>query len=185
MRVPSLVALALIVLPGFRLLRGGRGVLGPGREIQQYRRDVAERTGRIDKVLGELSEAVDQLRRREMEPDEVLEKLTVGEAELDAAAEQMRDMLAPEELHGLHMEFEANLERALRGIVTVERGCMLTRLRHRRLDEEEVQNTYKRGHLNMLHARMRMGEVAEGLLAWEPGKPASADVSSRLRREPE
>ena len=91
-------------------------------------------------------------------------------------------MLAPEELHALHVEYEANLERALRGIVTAERGCGITRLPHRPPDDEEPFIYYKRGYLNLIHSRLRMQELAEILLAWEPGKPAEASVSARLRR---
>ena len=87
------------------------------------------------------------------------------------------EMLAPEELHGLHMEYEANLERALRGIVTVERGCGITRLRHRPPDDEEPFIYYKRGHANITHARMRMAEIVDVMLTWEPGQPAEATVA--------
>jgi hypothetical protein len=91
-------------------------------------------------------------------------------------------MMAPEQLHGLHMEYEANLERTLRGILVVERGCAITRLPHRPPEDEEPYTYYKRGHGNVTHARMRMAEIVEVLLNWEPGKPAEATVASRLER---
>ena len=92
-------------------------------------------------------------------------------------------MLSPQELHGLHMEYEANLERALRGIVTAERGCAITRLPHRPHDDEEPYNYWKRAHQNIVHARMRMAEVVEVLLAWEPGMRAEVSVTTRLHRD--
>ena len=92
-------------------------------------------------------------------------------------------MLAPEELHGLHMEYEANLERALRGIVTAQRGCAITRLPHRPLDDEEPLNYWKRAQQNIVHTRLRMREVVEVLLAWEPGKRAEVSVTTRLHRD--
>jgi hypothetical protein len=91
-------------------------------------------------------------------------------------------MLAPEELHGLHMEFEANLERALRGIVTAQRGISITRLPHRPPDDEEPFNYWKRASQNIVHAQLRMREVVEVLVSWEPGKPAEVTVSTRLHR---
>jgi hypothetical protein len=91
--------------------------------------------------------------------------------------------MAPEELHGLHMEYEANLERALRGIVTVERGCAITRLPHRPPEDEEPFTYWKRGYLNVVHARMRMGEIVETMLIWEPGRSTEATVAARLHRE--
>jgi hypothetical protein len=81
------------------------------------------------------------------------------------------------------MEYETNLERALRGIVTVERGCAITRLPHRPPDDEEPFTYYKRGHANVTHARMRMAEIVEVLLKWEPGKPADASLTVRLRQD--
>ena len=91
-------------------------------------------------------------------------------------------MLAPEELHGLHMEYEANLERTLRGILVVERGCAITRLPHRPPEDEEPYTYYKRGAGNVMHARLRMAEIVEVLLTWEPGRPAEATVATRMER---
>ena len=88
---------------------------------------------------------MDALRRRAVDVDEAVTLLQAHEDQLDATAEQLRDILAPEELHGLHMEYEANLERALRGIVTAERGCAITRLPHRPPEDEEPFNYWKRG----------------------------------------
>lgn len=153
-----------------------------GKELQSYRRDLAERTTLIDNKLAQLVELTDALRRRDADIDDALVKLQAGEEELDAAAEGLRGILAPEELHALHAEYEANLERALRGIVTAERGCGITKMRHRPPEDEEPFNYWKRGHLNILHARLRMKELVDGLLTWEPGMRAEADVAARLGR---
>jgi hypothetical protein len=107
----------------------------------------------------------------------------VHEEALDREEEALQEMLAPEELHGLHMEYETNLERALRGLVTVERGCAITRLPHRPPEDEEPYTYYKRGHSNVTHARMRMAEIVDVLLHWEPGKPAEATVAARMERQ--
>lgn len=153
-----------------------------GKELQAYRRDLVERTTRIDSQLATLEELVDAMRRRDTDVDEALIKLQAGEEELDTAAEALREILAPEALHGLHAEYEGSLERALRGIVTAERGCGITKMRHRPPDDEEPFIYWKRGHLNILHARMRMAELVEGLLSWEPGLPAEVTVGVRLNR---
>ncbi|MEX0625064.1 MAG: hypothetical protein WD402_00795 [Chloroflexota bacterium] len=153
-----------------------------GRELQAYRRDLAELTTMIDLELTTLGDLVDALRRRDADPDEAVVDLQAGEEKLDLAAESLREMLAPMELHGLHAEYEGSLERALRGIVTAERGCGITRLPYRRLDDEEPLIYWKRGHLNILHARLRMQEVVATLLTWEPGMPAEATVAARLGR---
>ena len=167
-----------------RALFGGRRrrPFGSGSELGEYRNDLFERTQRIDARLEQVADDVDALRRRDLDPVEAVNKLTVHEDALDEESNGLIEMMAPEDLHGLHMEYEANLERALRGIVTVERGCGITRLRHRPPDDEEPFIYYKRGHANITHARMRMAEIVDVLLTWEPGQPAEATVAARMER---
>src|ERR687891_816438 len=155
---------------------------GQGRELGQYRNDVFERTQRIDGLLAHAADDIDALRRRAIDPETAIERLTVHEEALEAESEGLQELMAPEELHGLHMEYEANLERSIRGILVVERGCAITRLPHRPPDDEEPFTYYKRGAANVTHARMRMAEIVEVLLGWEPGMPAEATVASRLER---
>jgi hypothetical protein len=168
-----------------RAIFGGRRrrPFGSGNELGAYRNDLFERTGRIDTRLAEVSDDIDALRRRDLDPVDAITRLTVHEDSLDEESNGLMEMLAPEELHGLHMEYEANLERALRGIVTVERGCGITRLRHRPPDDEEPFIYYKRGHANITHARMRMAEIVDVMLTWEPGQPAEATVATRMERQ--
>src|SRR6188472_3806731 len=157
-----------------RSLFGGRPrkIFSAGKELGAYRNELFERTERINGRLINVGDEIEALRRRSLDPDEAVGRLTVHEDALDEESDGLLEMMAPEELHGLHMEYEANLERALRGIVTAERGCAITRLPHRPLDDEEPFNYWKRGHQNIVHARLRMREVVEVLLAWEPGKRA-------------
>src|SRR5918996_2486681 len=168
-----------------RNLFGGRRRthFGHGKDLAAYRNETFELTQAIDALLIGVAEDIDALRRRALDPDEAVERLAASEETLDEHAEQLRGMLAPEELHGLHMEYEANLERALRGIVTTERGCAITRLPHRPPDDEEPFNYWKRAYQNIVHARLRMQEVVEVLLAWEPGKRAEVSVTTRLHRD--
>ena len=167
-----------------RALFGGRRrrIFGHGRELGAYRNELFERTQRIDRVLGTVADEIDALRRRELDPDAAVERMGEHEDVLDVEAQGLMEMMAPEELHGLHMEYEGNIQRALRGIVTVERGCAITRLPHRPPDDDEPFTYYKRGHGNVTHARLRMAEIAEVLLAWEPGRPAEATVAARMER---
>jgi hypothetical protein len=179
------LGLALLMVSTLPSLLGGRRARRPrvqARELQAYRRSLAEMTSMIDLELTTLGDLVDALRRRDADPDEALVDLQAGEEKLDQAADSLRGMLAPEELHALHAEYEASLERALRGIVTAERGCGITRLPYRPPDDEEPLIYWKRGHLNILHARLRMQELVAVLLTWEPGMPAVATVATRLGR---
>ncbi len=160
--------------------RGGRRPHSYGRELKQYRAELDERTSRIDALLGDLVDDIDALRRRDLDIDDAATRLAAAEDELDIVADELRDMLAPQELHPLHVEYEANLERALRGIVTAERGCGITRLPHRPPEDEEPFIYWKRGHANILNARLRMQELVEALVDWEPGKPVEASVATRM-----
>jgi hypothetical protein len=178
-------ALALAVLPAsFLRPRGGRRrPAGHGKDLKRYRDELEAQTASIDERLTSAADTIDSLRRRAVDPDEAVAALQAEEDELDERAEALEDMLAPAELHGLHMEYEANLERALRGIVTAERGCAITRLPHRPPEDEEPLNYWKRAHANIVHAQMRMAEVVEVLLAWEPGRRAEVSVTTRLHRD--
>ena len=129
-----------------------------------------------------MADEIEALRRRDIDPDTAIERLTIHEEALEEESEGIQEMIAPEELHGLHMEYEANLERSLRGILVVERGCAITRLPHRPPEDEEPYTYYKRGAGNVTHARMRMAEIVEVLLTWEPGQPAEATVATRMER---
>ncbi|MGZ8512585.1 MAG: hypothetical protein ACXWWL_04020 [Candidatus Limnocylindria bacterium] len=167
-----------------RAIFGGRrrSKFGFGNELGAYRTELNERTRRVDVRLAQVSEDIEALRRRDLDPVEASSRLGVHEDALDEESNGIMEMMAPEDLHGLHMEYEANLERALRGIVTVERGCGITRLRHRPPDDEEPHIYYKRGHANVTHARMRMVEIVDVLMTWEPGRPAEATVAARMER---
>jgi hypothetical protein len=180
----ALPALAVALLPASFLRRGGsRRPHGYGKELRDYRDRLAAETAQIDNRLASVADTIDSLRHRAVDVEEAVQLLQAEEDELDQRAEALEDMLAPQELHGLHMEYEANLERALRGIVTAERGCAITRLPHRPPDDEEPLNYWKRGQQNIIHARLRMREVVEVLLAWEPGKKAEVSVTTRLHRD--
>jgi hypothetical protein len=169
-----------------RLFGGGRRrTFGHGKELGAYRNDLHERTKRIDARLADVSEEIEALRRRDIDPETAIERLTGHEEELETESDGIQVMFAPSELHGLHMEYEANLERSIRGILVVERGCAITRLPHRPPEDEEPYTYYKRGYQNVTHARMRMAEIVEVLLTWEPGKPADATVATRLERQRE
>ncbi len=163
--------------------RGGRRrPRGFGRELADYRAQLVRQTVHIDELIGDLIESVDALRRRDLPLDEALDRLTSGEEALNAAASELREILAPEELHPLHVEYEANLERATRGVVTAVRGCALTKQRHRTPDDEEPFTYWKRGQQNMQHARLRMPELTDARRTWEPGTAAEASVAARLHR---
>ena len=151
-------------------------------QLTAYRDGLAVHFERIEEICERTGEIADDLRRRIREPDEVTEALAQAEADLDEIALAIAEQEAPEPLRALHAEFDANLERALRGVVTIERGCGLTRLEHATIYDDEPQAYWTRGHLNVVHAQMRMREIADILFAWKAGMPAEASVAARIQQ---
>ena len=151
-------------------------------QLQAYRAFLSPHFEQIEGICDSVGEIADDLRRRIREPDEVSDRLTAAEAQLDEIALAVAEHTAPEPLRALHAEFDANLERALRGVVTIERGCGLTRLPHASIYDDEPQAFWKRGHLNIIHAQMRMREIADVLFAWKAGAPAEASVAARIQQ---
>ncbi len=151
-------------------------------QLSAYRKAMAPHTERIEEVCDTVSLIADDLRRRIREPDEIAEPLARAEAALDEIALEVAELSVPEPLRALHAEFDANLERALRGLVTIERGCGLTRLPHATIYDDGPQAYWKRGHLNVIHAQMRMREIADILFSWKSGMPADASVATRIHQ---
>ena len=151
-------------------------------QLSVYRKAMGPHTQRIEEVCDAVSLIADDLRRKIREPDEIAQPLAQAEAALDEIALEVAEQFVPEPLRALHAEFDANLERALRGLVTIERGCGLTRMPHASIYDEGPQAYWKRGHLNVIHAQMRMREIAEILFAWKAGMPTEASVGARIHQ---
>lgn len=151
-------------------------------QLSAYRKTMGPHTERIEEVCDTVSMIADDLRRRIREPDEIAEPLARAEATLDEIALEVAEQLVPEPFRALHAEFDANLERALRGLVTIERGCGLTRMPHASIYDDGPQAYWKRGHLNVIHAQMRMREIAEILFSWKAGMPTEASVAARIHQ---
>jgi hypothetical protein len=153
-----------------------------GGQLTAYRGVLEPQLERIEAVCDTVGEIAEDLRRKSKDPDEVAESLAAAEVELDAIAVLVAEQEAPEPLRALHAEFDANLERALRGVITIERGCGLTRLPHATIYDDEPQAYWKRGHLNIIHAQMRMREIADILFTWKVGMPTEASVAARIQQ---
>lgn len=151
-------------------------------QLATYRKAMGPHTERIEELCDTVSLIADDLRRKIREPDEIAEPLARAEAALDEIALEVAEQFVPEPLRALHAEFDANLERALRGLVTIERGCGLTRMPHASIYDDGPQAYWKRGHLNVIHAQMRMREIAEILFAWKSGMPTEVSVAARIHQ---
>lgn len=155
--------------------------IDPG-ELTAYRQALEANMARIETTCRDVGDIADDLRHRTRDPEEVAEQLVAAEMELEEIAQVVGNQEPPEPLRALHAEFDANLERALRGVVTIERGCGLTRLAYHSMYDDGPLAYWKRGHLNIIHAMVRMREISEVLLRWRTGAPAEASVAARIHQ---
>lgn len=151
-------------------------------QLNAYRGELRQRADRIDALCDSVTEIADDLRRRVRDPEQIAESLATADAELDEIALAVAGMTPPEALRALHAEFDANLERALRGLVTIERGCGLTRLQHATMYDDEPQAYWKRGYHNVINAQIRMRDIVIVLFAWKAGAPAELSVTARVQQ---
>lgn len=146
-----LLALLLLALVVF-VNRAGRA-LAHTREIEGFQREAAELGTRLEAALGGLVERVDGVRRRQLEPAEVV-------GELDEALETMKGFVAeaegiraPPQLAESQARIAEDLARGLRALEMIRHGVRLSLATHGRSGELEAQTAIKRGYLNLIHAR--------------------------------
>lgn len=177
-----LLIFAALGLPIFALLWRVFVVGGELRRDAQYGRAAKDLAHRADWSLGELSEVVDDLRRRRVGPE-------ASAASLQASAEALQryavEALAIDK-HTPHAEgtsLFAEIERAQRAVELIEfgRGLMLDP----HADDTEGETSVKRGYLNLLHARdairLRGDEIAVAA-AKPPGPPPTNVLGPNPKR---
>ncbi|MFI5258145.1 MAG: hypothetical protein ACHQ01_00825 [Candidatus Limnocylindrales bacterium] len=153
---------------------------GELRRDAQHGRAAVDLARRVDISLGELSEIVDDLRRRKSGPD-------ASAASLKASAEALRRYADEAAAVDGHLPqtggkgLRAEIERAQRAVDLIEHGRQLmldATVEH--IDEGET--SVKRGYLNLLHAREAIRSVGEGIATTVPARPAARGrVKDRIR----
>ena len=174
--LPLAVAFALgvpIVLVLWRVFVVG----GDLRRDAQFGRMAVDIVRRSDLSMGELSVAVDDLRRRKAEPE-------ATDASIRACAEALRryaqeaaivdKYVTAGEGGGLRTE----IERAQRAVELIEHGRQLM-LGGRLEGIPEGETSVKRGYLNLLHARDAIRAKGEAIAA--ASDPAASEPGWRLR----
>jgi hypothetical protein len=174
--LPLVISFALglpIVLVLRRVFVVG-GDLRRGEQLGRVALDIVRRT---DLSLDELSEVVDDLRRRRAGPE-------TAEASIHAAAEALcryadeaaivDGHVAAKEGEGLRVE----IERAQRAVDMIEHGRQLM-LKGTGEAIGEGETSVKRGYLNLLHARAAIRARGEAIAA--AADPAGTEAGWRLR----
>jgi hypothetical protein len=155
--IAFLILLALFILV---LRRAGR-FIARTRDVERFRRQVADLAGRIETSLGEICARIDAVRRGQVGPDLLADDLA---ASLDAVAkyaDEARGLHPPVDARRIRDEIVSELERARRALEMVEHGRSIQASARAGGREIEAQTSIKRGYLNVLHAREAIGQQAE------------------------
>lgn len=141
-------------------LRTG-AVLTRTREAEGFRGQVGDLARRVETSLGDVSVLIDRVRRRETEPETILESLEAARDAVERYAEEARALGAPA-IAKVHRDAIVHeLERAGRALELVEHGCVLYGTGRRIERGTEADTAVKRGYLNLIHARETIAEQAK------------------------
>ncbi len=165
--LPVAAFLILLVLFALVLRRAGRFIAAT-RDVERFRRQVADLTTRIETSLGEICERVDSVRRGQVGAEALGDDIA---ASLDAVAryaDEAKALHPPREAARIREEIIAELERAGRALEMIEHGRSIQVSARAGGREIEAQTSVKRGYLNVLHAREAIAHQA-GLVSGIPG----------------
>ena len=158
--LPVLAFLILLTLFLLVLRRAGRFIAAT-RDIERFRRQVGDLSGRVEISLGEICSRVDAVRRGQLGADELADDLA---ASLDAVgryeteAERLRP---PSGAISIRDAIAAELARAARALEMIEHGRSIQASARSGGREIEAQTAIKRGYLNVLHAREAIAHQAK------------------------
>ena len=166
----AFLLIALLVVVTSR--RTGR-LLARTREAEGFRSRVDDLARRADRSLGEIAAAIDNVRRRSVEPEAIRGALAAAREAVDHYADEARELGGPAAAGSARAVIVAELERASRALDLVEHGCMVLSSTWRGELGPEAQTSIKRGYLNLIHARegLARGAVEARRLA-EAASPA-------------
>jgi hypothetical protein len=150
--LPLVGFLVLVVLFVAFLRRAGR-LVAATRDVERFRRQVADLAGRVETSLGEVSGRVDAVRRNQLDAAGVADDLSASLDAFDRYTTEARGLHPPVDGHAIRDGIVGELERARRALEMVEHGCAIQASARAGSRELEAQTAIKRGYLNVLHAR--------------------------------
>ncbi len=170
---------AFLILGALFLLflrRAGR-LVAATRDVERFRRQVADLAGRVETSLGQMSERIDSVRRGQLAAAAVADDLAASLDAVDRYTDEGRGLRPPHDGEAVRDGLVADLERARRALEMVEHGCAIQASARAGSRELEAQTAIKRGYLNVLHAReaiARHALEAAALVAADPTNRPSA-----------
>jgi hypothetical protein len=173
----AFVALASVFVV---LLRRAGRLIATTRDVERFRRQVADLAARVETSFGEVSTRIDALRRGQLSAQDVTDDLA---ASIDAAARytaEARAFRPPYAATGIRDGVVDELERAGRALEMIEHGCAIQSTARAGSRELESQTAIKRGYLNILHAREAIARHAGEAAALVPSDPANRRPARRI-----
>ena len=176
--LPIAAFLILGVLFVLFLRRAGR-LVAATRDVERFRRQVADLAGRVETSLGQMSERIDSVRRGQLAAAAVADDLAASLDAVDRYAEEGRGLRPPDNGEAVRDGLVAELERARRALEMVEHGCAIQASARAGSRELEAQTAIKRGYLNVLHAREAIARHASEAAAIVPADPTNHPPARR------
>ena len=176
--LPIAAFLILGVLFLLFLRRAGR-LVAATRDVERFRRQVADLTERVETSLGQMSERIDSVRRGQLAAAAVADDLAASLDAVDRYTDEGRGLRPPYDGEAVRDGLVAELERARRALEMVEHGCAIQASARAGSRELEAQTAIKRGYLNVLHAREAIARHALEAKALVPADPANRPPARR------
>jgi hypothetical protein len=168
--LPLLVLAVLLVALLIFLNRAGRA-LRYTREVQGFQREAADLGARMDRALGGLVIRIDAVRRRRVDPGEIVGELDEALGMMEGFVAEAEAIKTPAEFGESRALITEDLSRGLRALEMVRHGVRLGVDTFGRSAELEANTAIKRGYLNLLHAREAVLEHTADLAeARDPGE---------------
>ena len=176
--LPLLAFLVLAAFFALFLRRAGR-LVAATRDVERFRRQVADLSKRVETSLGEVCGRVDAVRRGQLAAAAVADDLAASLEAVDRYATETRALRPPADGLAIRDGIVAELERARRALEMVEHGCAIQASARAGSRELESQTAIKRGYLNVLHAREAIARYAVEAAALVPAEPTHRPPARR------
>lgn len=152
------------------VLRRAAKVVADTRELESFRRNVADLVARIDASLSGVAERIDRVRRHQLDPHDVCGNIDAAIDAVARYAEEAEALRPPQGLSYTRTSLGDELARVDRALDAVRHGCEALATGVAGPRQLEGQTSVKRGYLNILHAREAIRRVAiEAQRARPPG----------------
>jgi len=158
--LPIAAFVALAVLFAMFLRRAGR-LIAATRDVERFRRQVADLATRSETSLGEICSRVDAVRRGQLGADQIADDIGASLDAVGKYADEARGFHPPADGIAVQAEIVAALERSARALEMIEHGRAIQASARSGGREIEAQTAIKRGYLNVLHARESIAHQAK------------------------